>query len=109
MDTNADTNIDTGTYAEVSEVSDQVIKLERNRSYGKVEIIDSSKSSAVVKESSFKQGGYVIAIFVLLLVIVLALAVTSVCVVFALAEISKLKSEAITFSRVEIVAVSVLV
>ena len=76
------------TYAEINDVSGKAFQMDVNKCYSNV-TNTLSKSKSDGKENSLKQVRYFI---ILILVVILVLAATSVCVIFALVEISKLKS-----------------
>ena len=76
------------TYAEVNDVSSEAFAMDVNKYYSNT----SSKSKSDVEENSSNGVRYFI-FGLVLFVIILVLAATSACVIFALVEIAKLKSE----------------
>ena len=79
------------TYAEIKDVSSEAFEMDVNKCYSNI-TSTLSKSKSDGKENSSKQMRYFIIVSVLILVIMLVLAAASVCVIYALVEISKLKS-----------------
>ena len=89
-------NIDSATYAEVQDVTNEAFEMDRNRSYTTVK--NSSKSG---EKSSLNQRGCFIAISVLLLVLMQVVVATSVCAIFALVKISKLEADITSLSAIK--------
>ena len=89
-------NIDSATYAEVQDVTNEAFEMDRNRSYTTVNNL--SKSG---EKSSLNRRGCFIAISVLLSVLMLVVVATSVCVIFALVKISKLEADITSLSAIK--------
>ena len=89
-------NIDSATYAEVQDVTNEAFEMDRNRCYTTVN--NSTKSG---EKSSLNRQGCFIAISVLLSVLMLVVVATSVCVIFALVKISKLEADIASLSAIK--------
>ena len=79
------------TCVEINNVSCEAFEMDINKCYSTIRNT-TSKSKSDGKESSSKRVRYFIIISILILVVILVLAATSAGVIFALVEISKLKS-----------------
>ena len=86
-------NIDSATYAEVQDVTNEAFEMDRNRCYK----TDNNLSKSGEK-SSLNRRGCLTAISVLLSVLMLVVVATSVCIIFALAKISKIEADITEFS-----------
>ena len=79
------------TYAATNNVSSKAFEMDVNKCYSNISST-SPKSKSDGKEKSSNGVRYFIVGSVLLLVVILVLAATSACVIYALVEIAKLKS-----------------